>query len=322
MKKYGRIAAAVLLGAVTAMIGPCGSFAAADGAVSFSREAGPGDYWGYELPVQSYGAGLNDLFGDVTKELVPGDERTVRVRLGNRGASEAYFYLRAEALPIEGGEADEKLSDGARASIAAVKDAFGDKAAMDALLENIGVAVTYKGAEIYSGTLGGTAEAGAPESALYGAGAALGTLAPGGYGDIELSLKVSESLGNSYFNALCAVDWIFTATQEDPPLGGGDGGGGGGGGGSGGGTIGESLPPLDDGQIADIEDEGTPMATLLDGPEDPELVIIADPNTPLALPQTGGLLTYATPAAIALAALVALYAALSLRDRKRRAAAR
>jgi LPXTG-motif cell wall-anchored protein len=47
------------------------------------------------------------------------------------------------------------------------------------------------------------------------------------------------------------------------------------------------------------------------------LVVIADPETPLALPQTGGLMTYATPAALALAVLIALYAATYVRGRKK-----
>ncbi|MDR2295552.1 MAG: LPXTG cell wall anchor domain-containing protein [Clostridiales Family XIII bacterium] len=46
-------------------------------------------------------------------------------------------------------------------------------------------------------------------------------------------------------------------------------------------------------------------------------MIIADPETPLALPQTGGLMTYATPAALALVVLVALYIAIGARSRKK-----
>jgi hypothetical protein len=271
MKKHIRIAAAVLTGALLIITGPLSAFAAAE--ANFDREAGAGSEWSY-VGVTSYGD-LNDLFGAVTKELVPGDTKTVGVQLRNSSDAATTFWLKAEALTLDGAKA--------------LEDDFAGKTAIDALLDNIGIDVYYGTESVYTGTLGGVGS-----GDLYLNGAELGTLAANSYGDITVTLAVSNTPDNSYKNSLCAVKWTFTATQEE---------GGGGGGGGGGGT------PLEE-----LEEEDVPLAEAL--PEDTDIVVIADPETPLALPQTGGLMTYATPAAIALAVLIALYAATYIRGRR------
>ncbi|MDR2355788.1 MAG: hypothetical protein LBE16_06300 [Clostridiales Family XIII bacterium] len=292
MRKHTRTAAAVLTSALLILAGPLAAFAANENAADFDREAGAGNEWSY-VGVRTYGS-LNDLFGEMTKELAPGAERTVKVQLRNRSDAETIFRLRAEVLTK--GKAEVLEED------------FAGKTATDALLSRISVTVTYGGAPLYTGTLGGV---GAGD--LYAAnGAALGTLAANRHGEIEVKLTVPEDLGNEYFNSLCAVNWIFIATQADA------------------GDIGDSddpvgpvtvIPdgatPLDDGPLTEIEDEDTPLVTLTGDPEDPEVVIIADPETPLSLPQTGGLMTYATPAALALAVLIALYIAIGAKSRKK-----
>lgn len=295
-RKHIRIAAAVLTGVLLILIGPLGAFAAMgnENEARFDRQAGEGNEWSY-VGVKTYGD-LNDLFGEVTKNLAPGAEKTVTVRLGNESDARATFSLRAEAL----------TGDGAKA----LESEFKGKEADDALLSNINIAVSYQGTSIYAGTLRG---AGGTGDLYTDAGAALGTLEAGNAGTIEVTLSVSRDLDNRYFNKLCAVNWTFTATQEDPEIPDddddyyyGDGPG----------TPGAATP-LDDGPLTDIGDEDTPLATLTGDPEDPDLVVIADPDTPLALPQTGGLMTYATPAALALAVLLALYAVTYIRGRKK-----
>jgi hypothetical protein len=307
MKKHIRIAAAILLSGILAvMTGPLAAFATDNNTVDFDREAEGGKYWSY-IGVKTYGD-LNDLFGEVTKELAPGDGKTVVVQLRNSSDTEAAFWLKAEAL----------TGDGAKA----LESSFADKKALDDLLANISIEVHYKDALIYAGTLDGVGTSG-----LYSeTGVLLGTLNAGNYGEITATLKVSEDLDNGYFDSLCAVRWLFAATQEDPeepeepeePVPGdpgdpGDPGGPGGGPGPSA-TIPEDPTPLDEGPLTEIDDYATPLGEL---PEDTDLVVIADPETPLALPQTGGLMTYATPAALALAVLIALYAATYIRGRKK-----
>jgi hypothetical protein len=276
MKKHIRIAAAVLSGALLIISGPLSAFAAVgSNTADFDREAGAGNEWSY-IGVRSYGANLNDLFGEVTKELVPGDTKTVDVQLRNSSDAATTFWLRAEALTGDGAKALE-----------------GDynKTAVDALLSNIEIDVRYGTASIYTGTLGGVTGT-APGELYSDTGAQLGTLAANSNANITVTLEVSDALRNNYFNSLCAVNWIFTATQEE----GGDG-----------------PPPPPPPPLTPIEDEEVPLA---EPPEDTDLVVIADPETPLGLPQTGGLMTYATPAALALLVLVALYAATYIRGRK------
>jgi hypothetical protein len=271
MKKHIRIAAAVLTGALLTIIGPLSAFAAAE--ANFDREAGAGNEWSY-LGVTSYGDPA-DLFGAVTKELVPGDTKTFNVQLRNSSDAATTFWLKAEALTLDGAKA--------------LEDDFAGKTAIDALLGHIGIDVSCGTTSVYTGTLGGVGS-----GDLYLNGAELGTLAANSYEDVNVTLTVSDTLDNRYTNSLCAVNWTFTATQEDPV---------GGGGGGGGGT------PLEE-----LEDEDVPLAEAL--PEDTDIVVIADPETPLALPQTGGLMTYATPAAIALAVLLLLYAATYIGSRR------
>jgi hypothetical protein len=311
MRKHIRLAAALMSAALLAAANTSAVFAAAvSGAADFGAGAG-GDGWGY-VGVTTYGDtnSLFDLFGGGTKNLAPGAVRTVNVQLRNRSGAEATFWLRAEALT--GGGA--KLLEGD----------FAGKTAVDGLLEKIDITVSYKGEPIYAGTLGGVGTGG-----LYSeTGAALGTLGADSYGGITVTLRVSDALGNGYFNSLCAVNWTFTATRgdespADSPGRSGPGYGPGSGYGSASVTnpgYGTAAASLDDGLLAEIGDGDVPLSEM---PDDTDLVVIADPATPLALPQTGGLMTYATPAAIALAVLLALYAATYIRGRKpgRKAAA-
>lgn len=334
MKTLKRIAAALLPALALSMASLPAAHAASQNMADFNREAAAP--WSY-IGVRTYGS-LNDLFGDVTKELAPGDEKAVTVQLRNSSQRQAEFWLRAEAL----------TGDGAKA----LEADFPSKAAVDALLGNISIDIDYQGAPIYAGSLGGVGT-----SDLYtGEGVSLGTLEAGAYGAIEVSLRVSAALGNEYQNSMCAVRWIFTATQDDEeppeeptttaPSGDGTPPGPGGGQGSiepndpgpgatvppgdaelgigegnvpGGagetGNAGDGAPDSrDDGQVEDLPEGDIPQGA----PGDPDMVVVADPNTPLGLPQTGGLLTYATPAALALIALLALYAATYLRGRNRK----
>jgi hypothetical protein len=76
------------------------------------------------------------------------------------------------------------------------------------------------------------------------------------------------------------------------------------------------LGPIDDGPLTDLPDDLTPQGTVNNLPEGTDMVVVVEPEIPLALPQTGGLITFATPAALALAVLIGLYAATFVKKRR------
>jgi LPXTG-motif cell wall-anchored protein len=76
---------------------------------------------------------------------------------------------------------------------------------------------------------------------------------------------------------------------------------------------------IDGGPLTDLPDDLTPQGTVNNIPEGTDMVVVVDPEVPLALPQTGGLMTFATPAALALAVLIGLYAATFIKKRRSKA---
>jgi hypothetical protein len=77
------------------------------------------------------------------------------------------------------------------------------------------------------------------------------------------------------------------------------------------------MGSIDEGPLTDLSDDLTPLGSVETLPEDVDLVVVADPEIPLSLPQTGGLLTFATPAALSLAVLTGLYTATFIKKRRR-----
>jgi hypothetical protein len=78
------------------------------------------------------------------------------------------------------------------------------------------------------------------------------------------------------------------------------------------------LGSIGDGLIESLPDEEMPFGALTDQPDGPDMVVVVDPAIPLGvgLPQTGGLLTYASAAGIALIGLLVLYAATFIKKRR------
>jgi hypothetical protein len=266
------------------------------------------------LVAKTYGPAGNeikDLFGEVTKGLAPGDEKTVSVRLRNGSADTVVFYLKARALDAE--RANELAGE-------AYFDKSATTAALNAeLLSQIRVTVTHLGATLYAGTLGGASADDTMYTADYGA--ALGAVSAGWYGDIVVTLTVGD-LDNRFQNLLTGVEWVFVADQRAPevvnpgtpdptpppatqPPASGD-------------PDAPPAPPVEpadpnpDPGETDIAEAEPPLAGLDDAP----ITDIGEDDVPLdaipdivVVPKTGddgGVMTYATVAGIALVIMAVL----------------
>jgi hypothetical protein len=146
------------------------------------------------------GIKIDDFFGEATKGLVPGDERTVYVSLRNNTADSVLFSLLARA-PV-----DEESS-----ALTAEGGDFAALTANDSLLDEITLEISnpFGPSPLYSGKMGGAG------AGIYSpAGAALGTVSAGAYGVIEIKVSVPPSLTSEEFeNTLAAVEWRFAAEQ-------------------------------------------------------------------------------------------------------------
>jgi hypothetical protein len=193
-------AAATLSGLLLFAGGPPDVFAAGMGNDEVVYRSGGADasFDRYQGNVKIYGD-VQDLFGEVTKDLMPGSIRNFDVQFRNYVDKNVTFYLKAEALTGGGAKNLENV------------DRFEGYTAMDELLEHVRITIEHAGNIIYSGSLDGP---GSP--ALYtGSGVVLGTLAPGTQGTLDITLSVSKSLRNQFFNSLCAVNWIFSAWEDE-----------------------------------------------------------------------------------------------------------
>ena len=265
------------------------------------------------------GESIADLFGTSTKELEPGKSKTVKIRLENHSDEEYTFYLRATALT---------------GFAARVRAAFyNGKTASDSLLEAINISIDYKGENLYNGGMSGSTDGNVLLGGIEGdnSGIPLGTLSGKTSEVIDVTISVPGWLGNEYMNTLCAVDWWFTAQQEDIP-----------------GPPVDPNPPVDppfyphdppdppttaappSETIIDPEDPPTTEAPDIDEPptefdpeklplddtpdEDGDVVVVVDPG--LKLPKTGGVQTFVLPAAIILVLLSLLLLIVYKKDRK------
>ena len=149
---------------------------------------------------------INDLFGLNTKELEPGAQRTVNIRLENNSDESYAFYMGAL---VRTDEYARKL-----------EEYFPGKTADDSLLDAININVSFAGGDIYafekniySGKLSGHSD-----SDMYKTGGVLlGNHAPHSSGNIKVSIYIPKDIDSSYMNTLCAVNWLFTAQQDDTP---------------------------------------------------------------------------------------------------------
>jgi LPXTG-motif cell wall-anchored protein len=168
----------------------------------------------------SSGNNIVDFFGEVMKELMPGDEKTVLVELKNNYTDAAIFYMRACPVTLEGAAIDELKSE----ELTAPGASFTDKKTLsgdgilgdDDLLDMIQLTLTSRftgaaDATLYSGTLrgGGTG--------IYGADpmwTRLGEVNPDDSCYIEVAIEVPVTLPNYYQDSMAAVEWQFYATFD------------------------------------------------------------------------------------------------------------
>lgn len=141
-----------------------------------------------------------DLFQGF-KGVMPGDVRTQLVDIGNDNDKTAYIYLYAL-------QADEDQFEDAQ-----------QKAISDELMKLLHVEITQTSADgktsvIYKGKLYGEDES----FSMYGQPQAinLGGFDKGDRSQFKVELKVPDSLGNRYADAVAKIKWIFTAKLEEP----------------------------------------------------------------------------------------------------------
>jgi hypothetical protein len=160
------------------------------------------------------GKEIKDLFGDITKNLVPGDVKNITVKLTNNDAEgDVVFALYARALKGEE----------SRALTASAGD-FANKTANDELLNKIQLEISNydESSTLYSGPMGGDS---APDS-IYGSftdsdgttvrgGKILGRVSAGKTGILKIAVSVDD-IGNEYQNALAAVEWRILAEPYIP----------------------------------------------------------------------------------------------------------
>jgi len=309
-------------------------------------------YWRF-VDVEVHGGRIQDFFGTEGKNLLPGDVRTVTIRLVNHSRKTATFYLKTAARTEEGyaegqggPEFDKSFDDGEGKSTN-LEPYFPGKSAYDPALEVVKLVMKFGGDEFYRGTMGGTpdtpGEVGPYSTTWY----MLGVLASGSERVIEVTISVPLGSGNEYQSKLAAMDWIFAAYEEDeageatptptptpspttppsPPQ-----------------SPDVSAPPVSETPPEDITESppplvppseepitpsgpplvppsdqptgqptGQPSATPSDGPGE-DIVIVIPPTGDL--PKTGGLMNFASPIGIAI--LLILFFLVMIRRRERK----
>lgn len=187
-----------ILATVLVLLALVPTFAWANGGVTFNGDDSA-SVWEYDsVNVTAYGY---DLFGAVTKDLVPGDARDISVSLRNNTSDPVDFRLVARPLTL--------------AEARTLETSYPGKTANDALLDVIDLRVLHGTTTLYSGTLRG-----ASTSEMYSdAGVAIGRVSAGWAGTITVELSVRSDAGNAVASKLCAVEWVFVAAQynEDEP---------------------------------------------------------------------------------------------------------
>jgi hypothetical protein len=307
-KTLNRIAAAVL--SVIISLTTLGvSAAAAENNLNFDRGATPtfSDTTTYSVSGRKT---ITDFFGEITKNLTPGDEpKIVTVKLNNTAPESATFYL--IATPLEQEATETLIADGY--AFAAGKTAKAD------LLEQILVEVKHVGTTAGEKVLyEKDSMKGLNSNGYEGNVLPIGTVTGNSHATITIELTIPAEVGNEYQNALAAVDLSFRYVLADPPP-------------SGQPPIvvppnipqvnqpenpaqpAPPAPPVNDDEI--IEDAPPPL-TEYTPPiiDDEETETIDDEEVPLAdfevAPKTGdenpGMLTFATVAAIALVTIIVL----------------
>ena len=296
-----RLAAAVLSGFVLLMALPMS--ASADGEADYNGMNAT-DVWQIRqlpaAPVYTYngGAPIIDFFGAITKNLVPGDVRTVSVLLNNNAAQAVTFYL--TSTPVTHMTEPSSV-------LMTTEGSFDNKDPLlnDELLENVLIDVACNGVTL-SRTL-------RDEWVLN-----IGSLASGAYCVIEVTVTIKD-LDNSFMDSFAAVQWAFRSESTE----------------DGGGvnprptvtptpTV-TTSPPVEDAvvtpDVVNVEDDAPPL-----GDYEEDTVTIPDEEVPktdfevvvVEIPRTGDYENLTLLIAIASIALIGMVALLVLTLRKPR----
>jgi hypothetical protein len=183
---------ALIVAAMLVLMVPLPAFAA--GGASFNGQ-GATNVWEYDsVNVTAYGY---DLFGAATKDLTPGDVRSISVSLRNSAPNPVDFRLAARSLSTT--------------EARYLEAAYPGKSADESLLDLVDVVVRHGATTLYSGTLRGVSS-----SELYSSsGVAIGRVSAGWVGSVTVELSVRGDVGSAYMDKLCAVEWVFIAAQYD-----------------------------------------------------------------------------------------------------------
>jgi hypothetical protein len=209
-KTKNRLAAAVLSVIISlATLGaPAAAAADGDNNADFNGNTKPPFSF---TETQTYAVGgsrgeIKDFFGEITKNLSPGDTKTVTVRLKNTADRDATFWL--IATPLDDTETATLLADGSP---------FAGKTASEGLLDQIVVVIRHDVAatsqEMYEGPMSGRDS---PVAQLIPYTLPIGTVTPNNTATITVELRIPDTLGNKYQNTLAAVDWTFYVEMEEP----------------------------------------------------------------------------------------------------------
>ena len=223
MNKFIRRLAVVLLAGLVPLSALVGhAQAAVSGVARFDGDAPPLAPWEIGGTVYDIRTGLEitDFFGEITKELMPGDTRTFSVRLTNNTAFTVEFFLRAApvthdpATSFEGETSDDLTASGSD---------FDDKSPLigDALLDAVTLTILNPFAPtgsppLYEGAMRGNS---ADPTSIYSRanvnGIALGYVGAHAVGLIQVTVDIPRELGDEYQDAFAAVEWIFYAQYDD-----------------------------------------------------------------------------------------------------------
>jgi hypothetical protein len=196
MRYMSNILSKVFAALLVVVIAAGGGFTPALAADADFNGEGASRVWSYDSAnVYAYGY---DAFGSLTKDLAPGDTRTVSVRLRNNTSDNVAFRL--AITPLTGAQAQ------------ALEAQFPGKTADDSLLDAITLTVRHGTTQLYRGTMRGAAISGNAD-AYSASGASLGLVSAGYSGVITVEIALAASLGNDVMNTLCAIEWSFFASQ-------------------------------------------------------------------------------------------------------------
>jgi hypothetical protein len=177
------------------------SFAAPDADFDGSGQT---PVWRYDaVNVTAYGY---DAFGMLTKELYPGDTKSINVALRNNTSDEVMFRLVAEPVTKDQAKGLEPYFQAS----STYNPTTSDKIANDSLLGLITLQVNQGASILYSGPLSGAGGSGSlynKTNNILTDGASIGRVSPGWQGTVSVQITVPTTVPSEYMSKLCAVKW-------------------------------------------------------------------------------------------------------------------